>query len=53
MNANGTGTTSNALASMNSSDTSSGLSSLSNRFALDVQGFDACARRPTRSPQRV
>jgi flagellar protein FlgJ len=52
MNANGTGTTSNALASMNTTDTSSGLGSLSNRFALDVQGFDAMRAQANANPQQ-
>src|ERR1700710_2438848 len=52
MNANGTGTTSNALASMNTTDTSSGLGSLSNRFALDVQGFDTMRAQANASPQQ-
>jgi flagellar protein FlgJ len=51
MNANGTGTASNALASMNTTDTSSGLGSLSNRFALDVQGFDAMRAQAKAAPQ--
>jgi flagellar protein FlgJ len=38
MNSNGTGIASNTLAS---TDTSGGLGNLSNRFALDVQGFSA------------
>jgi flagellar protein FlgJ len=52
MNANGTGTTSSALASMNTTDTSSGLGSLSNRFALDVQGFDAMRAQANANPQQ-
>jgi len=52
MNANGTGTASNALASMNTSDTGSGLGSLSNRFALDVQGFDAMRAQANANPQQ-
>jgi len=52
MNANGTGTTSNALASMSTTDTSSGLGSLSNRFALDVQGFDAMRAQANANPQQ-
>jgi flagellar protein FlgJ len=52
MNANGTGTTSNALASMNTTDTSSGLGSLSNRFALDVQGFDTMRAQANADPQK-
>lgn len=52
MNANGTGTTSNALPSMNTTDTSSGLGSLSNRFALDVQGFDAMRAQANANPQQ-
>jgi peptidoglycan hydrolase FlgJ len=52
MNANGTGSASNALASMNTTDTNSGLNSLSNRFALDVQGFDAMRAQANASPQQ-
>src|SRR6202795_423205 len=52
MNANGTGTASNALASMSTTDTSSGLGSLSNRFALDVQGFDAMRAQANAAPQQ-
>lgn len=52
MNANGTGTTSNALPSMNTTDTSSGLGSLPNRFALDVQGFDAMRAQANANPQQ-
>ena len=52
MNANGTGTTSNALASMNTTDSSSGLNSLSNKFALDVQGFDAMRAQANANPQQ-
>lgn len=52
MNANGTGTTSNALAAMNTTDTGSGLGSLSNRFALDVQGFDAMRAQANAAPQQ-
>lgn len=52
MNANGTGTTSNALAAMNTTDTGNGLGSLSNRFALDVQGFDAMRAQANAAPQQ-
>jgi flagellar protein FlgJ len=52
MNANGTGTANNALASTNLSDSSGGLNSLSNRFALDVQGFDAMRAQANASPQQ-
>jgi flagellar protein FlgJ len=52
MNANGTGTTSNALASMNTADSSGGLNSLSNKFALDVQGFDAMRAQANANPQQ-
>jgi peptidoglycan hydrolase FlgJ len=48
MNSNGTGIASNALAS---TDTSGGLGTLSNRFALDVQGFDALRAQAKSSPQ--
>ncbi|MDP9155245.1 flagellar assembly peptidoglycan hydrolase FlgJ [Caballeronia sordidicola] len=49
MNANGTANS--TLASLGGSDTSSGLNSLSNRFALDVQGFDAMRAQANASPQ--
>jgi flagellar protein FlgJ len=49
MNANGTANS--TLASLSGSDTSSGLNSLSNRFALDVQGFDAMRAQANASPQ--
>ncbi|MFT4432133.1 flagellar assembly peptidoglycan hydrolase FlgJ [Caballeronia sp. 15715] len=37
---------------MNTSDTGSGLGSLSNRFALDVQGFDAMRAQANANPQQ-
>jgi flagellar protein FlgJ len=37
---------------MNTTDTSSGLGSLSNRFALDVQGFDAMRAQANANPQQ-
>src|ERR1700712_5157576 len=51
MNANGT--TNSTLASLSGSDTntSGGLNSLSNRFALDVQGFDAMRAQANAAPQ--
>jgi flagellar protein FlgJ len=49
MNANATANS--TLASMSGSDTSSGLDSLSNRFALDVQGFDAMRAQANAAPQ--
>ncbi|WP_438394780.1 flagellar assembly peptidoglycan hydrolase FlgJ [Caballeronia sp. DA-9] len=49
MNANGTANS--TLASLNGSDTSGGLNSLSNRFALDVQGFDAMRAQANAAPQ--
>src|ERR1700712_739286 len=52
MNANGT--TNSTLASLRGSDTntSGGLNSLSNRFALDVQGFDAMRAQANANPQQ-
>jgi flagellar protein FlgJ len=53
MNTNATGTASNALASMASgSDTSGALGTLTNRFALDVQGFDTMRAQANASPQQ-
>jgi flagellar protein FlgJ len=52
MNANGTGIGNNALASANLSDSGGGLNALSNRFALDVQGFDALRAQAKASPQQ-
>ena len=52
MNANGTGNANNALTSTNLSDSNSGLNSLSNRFALDVQGFDTMRAQANASPQQ-
>ena len=49
MNSNTTGIASSALAS---TDTTSGLSSLSNRFALDTQGFDALRAQAGANPQQ-
>ncbi|WP_321796700.1 flagellar assembly peptidoglycan hydrolase FlgJ [Caballeronia sp. J97] len=49
MNSNTTGIASTALAS---TDTTSGLSSLSNRFALDTQGFDALRAQAGANPQQ-
>ncbi|WP_213767949.1 flagellar assembly peptidoglycan hydrolase FlgJ [Caballeronia sp. dw_19] len=37
---------------MNTTDTGSGLGSLSNRFALDVQGFDAMRAQANAAPQQ-
>ena len=48
MNSNTSGIASNALAS---TDTSGGIGNLSNRFALDVQGFDALRAQAGASPQ--
>jgi flagellar protein FlgJ len=56
MNTNATGTASNALAtalgSASGTDTGGALGSLSNRFALDVQGFDAMRAQANASPQQ-
>jgi flagellar protein FlgJ len=53
MNTNATGNASNALAAaMGGSDTGGALGSLSNRFALDVQGFDAMRAEANASPQQ-
>jgi len=53
MNTNATGTASNALAASTSgSDNGGALGSLSNRFALDVQGFDAMRAQANASPQQ-
>ncbi|MDN7182038.1 flagellar assembly peptidoglycan hydrolase FlgJ [Caballeronia sp. SEWSISQ10-4 2] len=52
MNTNGTGTANNALSLTNTADTNSGLNSLSNRFALDVQGFDAMRAQANAAPQQ-
>ena len=52
MNTNGTGTANNALTLTNTADTNSGLNSLSNRFALDVQGFDAMRAQANAAPQQ-
>src|SRR5258708_20703886 len=52
MNTNGTGTANNALTLTNTTDTNSGLNSLSNRFALDVQGFDAMRAQANANPQQ-
>jgi flagellar protein FlgJ len=52
MNTNGTGTANNALTLTNTTDTNSGLNSLSNRFALDVQGFDAMRAQANAAPQQ-
>jgi len=49
MNSNTTGIASTALAS---TDTTSGFSSLSNRFALDTQGFDALRAQAGANPQQ-
>ncbi|MDR5777933.1 flagellar assembly peptidoglycan hydrolase FlgJ [Caballeronia sp. LZ065] len=49
MNANTNGIASAALAS---TDTSGGLSNLSNRFALDTQGFDALRAQAGANPQQ-
>jgi peptidoglycan hydrolase FlgJ len=49
MNSNTTGIASAALAS---TDTTSGLSNLSNRFALDTQGFDALRAQANADPQQ-
>jgi flagellar protein FlgJ len=49
MNSNTTGIASTALAS---TDTTSGLSNLSNRFALDTQGFDALRAQAGANPQQ-
>ncbi|SPB14085.1 flagellar rod assembly protein/muramidase FlgJ [Caballeronia novacaledonica] len=49
MNSNTTGIASTALAS---TDTASGFSSLSNRFALDTQGFDALRAQASANPQQ-
>ena len=49
MNSNASGIASNALAS---TDTSGGIGNLSNRFALDVQGFDAMRAQANASPQQ-
>ncbi|MDR5835202.1 flagellar assembly peptidoglycan hydrolase FlgJ [Caballeronia sp. LZ034LL] len=49
MNANTNGIASSALAS---TDTSGGLSNLSNRFALDTQGFDALRAQAGANPQQ-
>jgi peptidoglycan hydrolase FlgJ len=51
MNANGNGIASNALAMTGTSSDTSALSSLSSRFALDVQGFDAMRAQANASPQ--
>jgi flagellar protein FlgJ len=52
MNTNGTGTANNAPTLTNTTDTNSGLNSLSNRFALDVQGFDAMRAQANAAPQQ-
>jgi flagellar protein FlgJ len=53
MNTNATGNASNALAAaMGGSDTGGALGSLSNRFALDVQGFDTMRAQANASPQQ-
>jgi flagellar protein FlgJ len=52
MNTNGTGTANNAPTLTNTADTNSGLNSLSNRFALDVQGFDAMRAQANAAPQQ-
>ena len=49
MNSNTTGIASSALAS---TDTTSGFSNLSNRFALDTQGFDALRAQAGANPQQ-
>ena len=49
MNSNASGIASNALAS---TDTSGNIGNLSNRFALDVQGFDAMRAQANASPQQ-
>ena len=49
MNSNTSGIASTALAS---TDTTSGFSSLSNRFALDTQGFDALRAQAGANPQQ-
>jgi peptidoglycan hydrolase FlgJ len=51
MNANGNGIASGALASAASTADSSALNTLSNRFALDVQGFDQMRAQANASPQ--
>jgi flagellar protein FlgJ len=48
MNSNASGIASSALAS---TDTNGGIGNLSNRFALDVQGFDAMRAQANASPQ--
>src|ERR1700692_1395359 len=52
MNTNGDRTANNALTLTNTTDTHSGLNSLSNRFALDVQGFDAMRAQANAAPQQ-
>jgi flagellar protein FlgJ len=53
MTMNATGNASNALAAaMGGSDTGGALGTLSNRFALDVQGFDAMRAQANASPQQ-
>ncbi|MDR5752010.1 MULTISPECIES: flagellar assembly peptidoglycan hydrolase FlgJ [unclassified Caballeronia] len=49
MNSNASGIASSALAS---TDTNGGIGNLSNRFALDVQGFDAMRAQANASPQQ-
>src|SRR6195952_6072763 len=49
MNSNASGIASNALAS---TDTNGGIGNLSNRFALDVQGFDAMRAQANANPQQ-
>jgi len=49
MNSNASGIAGKTLAS---TDTSGGIGNLSNRFALDVQGFDAMRAQANASPQQ-
>lgn len=51
MNANGTGISSNTLGGTSSASDASGFGALSNKFALDVQGFDALRAQAGSQPQ--
>jgi peptidoglycan hydrolase FlgJ len=51
MNSNANGIASSALASTDTSGAASGMTKLSGRFALDVQGFDAMRAQANKDPQ--
>ncbi len=51
MNANGTGISSSTLGGTSSASDASGFNALSNKFALDVQGFDALRAQAGSQPQ--